>query len=239
LRKQDKREELRSIEMLLSRQGEDFRTSRWGQKKVRRAVNFLFKFVDLPRSEQILCLDLGIGTGTFTSYFQERFSVVGLDLSRSILRITKKRIPNVPLIAADGEIMPFPNSSFDIIFASQFLHHSFPCLDTILEEIKRILKKGGYFLSVEANGWNPVVIYWHKAPWKVRERCVTSNQTLFGYLKFKRQLKKHGFTVLGAKTTNFGIDFCENFLSNLPLIKFLGGSMVVCSISNRNMSIRS
>ncbi|MCH8741950.1 methyltransferase domain-containing protein [Patescibacteria group bacterium] len=81
-------------------------------------------------------LDLGCGRGVLTNaiknYFQAK--VVGVDIKDQ--RIVK----NFPFRIYNGEKLPFPDNSFDIVFLSYVLHHT-EDPKKVISEAKRVTKK--------------------------------------------------------------------------------------------------
>lgn len=233
MRRQDKIAEIWIHHQLLEHLKEDYKSSGWGEKKINRALTYLFGFLEPNKNHK--CLDLGCGGGTLTQALvkRENLSIVSFDLVKEIiLQVTRKRVPSVPYVAGDAEELPFKENSFDIVIHNQTLHH-FPTQNFVLAEIARVLKRDGFLLSIETNGYNPYVVYGHVAPWNKRKRFISKNQKVFGYFRFKKQLEEAGFKILGAKTINFDfikpLEHFEDFLERFSLTKFLGGSTVVCS----------
>jgi ubiquinone/menaquinone biosynthesis C-methylase UbiE len=96
-----------------------------------------------------LVLDLGCGTGFLFQHIDEsiRF-LVGLDISLNVLQKAKKRtkkLSNIILIRADADNTPFPESTFDRIFAITLLQNMPTPLKTI-QEMKRIGKPQATFV---------------------------------------------------------------------------------------------
>jgi 2-polyprenyl-3-methyl-5-hydroxy-6-metoxy-1,4-benzoquinol methylase len=91
-------------------------------------------------------LDLGSGTGRFTSIFQSWNAkhVVAIDMSQAIdvtVGNTKAQ-PNTTYIQADLMNLPFGEGEFDIILAWGVLHHT-PSTKKAFQAVVRHLKKGG------------------------------------------------------------------------------------------------
>lgn len=63
-------------------------------------------------------LDVGCGTGFMTRHLKG--DVVGLDQSEAMLRIARERIPSATFVRGDALGMPFPDKSFDRVFAGNF-----------------------------------------------------------------------------------------------------------------------
>lgn len=230
---QDKQEEIRVHKSMLEQKGDSYCSSKWGDKKINRALSFIYSFLD--NNKEYSVLEIGVGGANLAGHLikNKQLKLTGLDLVNDVLeKITKKRV-NIPLVAADAEAMPFKDETFDIAIHNQTLHH-FPSRKKVLSEIHRVLKKKGFLFSIEGNGWNPLVIYYHKAPWEKRKRFVSCNQTLFSCPKFKKEIKKANFAIKGVKMINFDFikipEWIEELLGKTPIINlFCAGSMVICS----------
>ena len=87
-------------------------------------------------------LDLGSGEGFTSSLFAELNKVISYDIS--LLRL-KRQVPsaeNYFLINGGAEILPFRNSSFDLIILQDVIEH-IENRNQVSDEISRLLKKKG------------------------------------------------------------------------------------------------
>jgi ubiquinone/menaquinone biosynthesis C-methylase UbiE len=73
---------------------------------------------DLPPAKT---LDVACGTGFMTRHL--RGEVTGLDQSESMLAIARRHVPGAKFVRGDALALPFPDGSFDRIFASYFYCH--------------------------------------------------------------------------------------------------------------------
>jgi SAM-dependent methyltransferase len=94
-------------------------------------------------------LDLGCGTGRFSSLFAERFQarVIGLDPAVGMLR-TATGGPdrdNLFYAAARGEELPLRDACCDLAWLSQVIHHIVD-RPACTRELRRVLKRGGHVL---------------------------------------------------------------------------------------------
>jgi ubiquinone/menaquinone biosynthesis C-methylase UbiE len=106
-----------------------------------------------------IALDCGCGHGYYLSSLAcER---IGLDISAKQLSTTRMVDRQILLIRADVEHLPFETQSIDYILAFGLIHH-LPNVDKGLDEIFRILKKGGYLFIMDSNldGLGPVYLIW-------------------------------------------------------------------------------
>ena len=93
-------------------------------------------------------LDLGCGTGFLFRYINKQAEfLVGLDLSQKALQEAKKRtknMTNVALILADADNTPFPDHTFDKVFAITLLQNM-PDPTKTISEMKRVSKHQATF----------------------------------------------------------------------------------------------
>lgn len=103
-----------------------------------------------------VALDLACGTGDITFEIARRLKhgrVVGLDITRSMLEIAERKrresqTANVDFHRADIMQIPFGENSFDCVTGGYALRNV-PDVRGALSEIKRVLKPGGRFLSLD------------------------------------------------------------------------------------------
>lgn len=103
-------------------------------------------------------LDVGCGTGTSAISIAERLNdgyVIGIDISAETVRnanneAKKKRINNVHFIQSDATNLPFFSSYFDIVYCRHLLMHMEKCLE-VIQEFKRVVKKGGWVVILEGD----------------------------------------------------------------------------------------
>lgn len=113
----------------------------------------LLKMLPIKKTDSIL--DLGAGTGYLAIPAARMIDglVYALDMDSKMLDVIDSKahdenIANIQLVRGTIDNIPLPDNSIDIALASLVLHEVTPLLD-ILQEIKRVLKKGGYFLCFE------------------------------------------------------------------------------------------
>lgn len=102
----------------------------------------------LPKEGKVL--DLGCGIGQYTKYFLDKgYDVTSSDISKKALGYLSSKMPTVRVVQQDmSEKLKFEDDEFDIVFANLSIHF-FSKEDTekLISEIRRILKKGGYFVG--------------------------------------------------------------------------------------------
>jgi ubiquinone/menaquinone biosynthesis methyltransferase len=98
-------------------------------------------------------LDLACGTGDLALLAAARGArVVGLDLAPRMLQRAHAKTPDgrAAYVCGDMGALPFPDESVDVVMAGYGLRNV-PLLDVALAEIRRVLRPGGRFLSLDFN----------------------------------------------------------------------------------------
>lgn len=116
-----------------------------GQDRLwRRAV---VKAVDARRGERIL--DIAAGTGTSSEpWADQEIEVVPADFSLGMLRVGRRRRPDMAFTAADAMSLPFADESFDVVTMSFGLRNVADTA-TALREFLRVTRPGGRLLVCE------------------------------------------------------------------------------------------
>lgn len=108
-------------------------------------------------------LELGIGTGLTAPLYSRDWSVVGVDLSSSMLMQAHKRIADlhlehsVRLVLADGARLPFDDESFDVVLVP-YVMSVVPDPIGVGVELRRVCRRSGqiillnHFLSQDSFG---------------------------------------------------------------------------------------
>jgi len=118
------------------------------EKKINQ---FFLQSAEIKGGETIL--DFGCGTGTFLLILKKEnptARVFGLDIDPQIIKFAQKKIQcsnlEINLQTYAGKEFPYPSQTFDLVFSSLVFHHLHKKQKILaLQEIYRILKKGGYF----------------------------------------------------------------------------------------------
>jgi ubiquinone/menaquinone biosynthesis C-methylase UbiE len=94
-------------------------------------------------------LDIGSADGVFTNVILEKSKadkVIGIDVLKSSVDWASKhwkRNGKLKFMIADAHKLPFESEYFDAVFAMEVLEHVHKP-ETVLSEVKRVLKKDGY-----------------------------------------------------------------------------------------------
>jgi demethylmenaquinone methyltransferase / 2-methoxy-6-polyprenyl-1,4-benzoquinol methylase len=123
----------------------------------------LIEMLQLKGHERVLDLACGTGDLTFAEAAQlPRGDAVGLDITSGMIKIANEKraqmgVKNVRFDLADIMKMPYQNAEFDHVTAGYALRNV-PDIPGALLEIKRVLKPGGRFFSLDF-GHPPFKLY--------------------------------------------------------------------------------
>lgn len=94
-------------------------------------------------------LDVACGTGDMVmELLRQGCSVTGVDLSKEMMAIAKRKAPQAEYRLADVERLPFGDASFDAVTCA-FGVRNFVHLEQGLSEMLRVLKPGGRMVILE------------------------------------------------------------------------------------------
>lgn len=104
-------------------------------------------FEKIPKGKS---LDLGCGLGQYTKYMMDNgFKVTSVDISEEVLNRLKENIPEANTMQLDmSQKLPFKDNEFNLVIANLSIHYfDEKTTKKLLNEIKRVLKPGGYFIG--------------------------------------------------------------------------------------------
>lgn len=170
--------------------------------------------MEMIPNKEITILDMCCGTLSNTITIAKEkpdIKVVGLDLSKDMLRVAKKKlykqhIRNVYLKCADATKTKMKKQSFDYIIIGLVLHESSPeLIKGMLQEAYRLLKDDGHLIVLE---WEPPKKYVQTLkflPLYLGERlnCKTFKQ--FYTADKELYFRKYGFRVEQKEYCNYSI----------------------------------
>jgi ubiquinone/menaquinone biosynthesis C-methylase UbiE len=167
-------------------------------------------------------LDFGTGIGLSIPYFSKLFpgtTLLGSDVCSTSLDMAKSQFSEMAtfLDIAAGRI-PLASNSVDLVFAACVFHHIKQAERQIwIEEIKRVLRKGGVLIIFEHNPLHMLTRYAvRRCPWDkdavllyLKETMNLLIESSFGSVDFKYQL------FLPPSWNVF--KFVESYLEKIPL----------------------
>jgi SAM-dependent methyltransferase len=108
--------------------------------------------IEIPAGGDVL--EVGCGTGLLWTVGwtneESDFSLTLTDLSAGMVAETtplvQRRLRNVRGLAVDAQLLPFDDTSFDVVVANQMLYH-LPDPSKALVEFARVLRRGGVLMA--------------------------------------------------------------------------------------------
>jgi ubiquinone/menaquinone biosynthesis C-methylase UbiE len=129
----------------------------------------IIKYLGNIKGKKIL--ELGCGAGEASVYLAKKGAIVtATDLSQGMLDVTMRLAAihgtQLSTVKTPAAPLPFPDNSFDIIYAANLLHHV--DLEVTLYEARRVLKPGGIFCSWDPLAHNPAINIYRRIAMGVR-----------------------------------------------------------------------
>ncbi len=177
-------------------------------------INFLFNRY-IEKNDYVL--DLGCGNGRFYELLKNKTNYFGVDNSKELISLAKKRYPETCFKKGNVLNIPFPDNYFNKVFSVSVLHHipSKELRKEFLKQAKRVLKPKGiliitvwdlkekkrikkiirknYFLKIIGKSkldFNDAFIDWHG----ISKQFVHS----FSFFELKSLVKKSGFNLIDS-----------------------------------------
>jgi 2-polyprenyl-6-hydroxyphenyl methylase/3-demethylubiquinone-9 3-methyltransferase len=110
-------------------------------------VPWILQQIEKIFGRKVLVLDVGCGGGFLSNELAGHgHQVTGVDLSIESLRVARNhdKTQSVEYKVADAYKLPYPDASFDVLTAMDFLEHV-DCPADVIKEFSRVLKPGGLF----------------------------------------------------------------------------------------------
>jgi len=106
----------------------------------------------LLQRASVRVLEVAVGTGKNLRYYPAHCRISGVDVSREMLSVARKRASklsmNISFSLADAEALPFPDKSFDTVVSS-LTTCTFSNPVTALQEMAPVCRPGGHVLLLE------------------------------------------------------------------------------------------
>ena len=122
-------------------------------------LHYLPRMVDFASFRDMKVLEVGCGIGTdLVRFAKGGAAVTGVDLSKTAIDLAQKNFSHNQvkgdLRVGNGEDLPFPDKTFDLVYAHGVLQYTMD-IQKMVDELYRVLKPGGQFIGMLYNrkGW--------------------------------------------------------------------------------------
>lgn len=144
------------------------------------------KLLEIPPHAKVL--DLCCGTGDLSKIVKKQSSsalVTGIDFSKRMISIAKKKVDGVEFLQGDVTNLPYPDDFFDFVIMGFGLRNILNA-EKAIEEVFRVLKPSGTFLHLDFGQKNLASkIYDIMTP--ILIRLFTENRGAYAYLIRSKQ----------------------------------------------------
>lgn len=115
--------------------------------------HYLAATVDVSQKEM---LEVGSGRGGGAAYIENYLqpkAYTGLDIAFNAVKLANNQHANgnLKFMQGNAEELPFDDENFDVVINVESCH-AYGSVPVFLKEVKRILRKGGYFLCTDIRG---------------------------------------------------------------------------------------
>lgn len=126
------------------------------EAKARELLDLVGSHVGEPRL--LRALDVGCGVGLGDRFLAQAFSELhGTDVDPVSIEAARRRNPSVEYTLAGAERLPYPDGSFDVVFAAGVMHViDPPSWPAFIAEAARVTRAGGLVAAFEHNPLNPL-----------------------------------------------------------------------------------
>jgi SAM-dependent methyltransferase len=125
------------------------------EEKARHLLRLVRRHLGDPA--RVNALDVGCGIGLLHRRLDRLGRLSGADVSEASLERARRENPGVEYTAANAAALPYPDASFELVFAVGLLHHLPPgARDAAVGELARVTRPGGLVAVFEHNPLNPL-----------------------------------------------------------------------------------
>lgn len=121
----------------------------------------LIELIETGKIKPCKAIDIGCGEGFYSIYLAKKgFKVTGVDISENAVKLARqnalKHNVKINFIALDVLDLDKTNDKFDFVLEWALIHHIKPeQREKYVRNVKKILNKGGKYLSICFNNQNP------------------------------------------------------------------------------------
>jgi len=166
------------------------------EKEFREPSEHINDFLNLVHKNGDI-LDVGCGIGVDTNYIQSNgFKVIGVDLSKNMLKLAKRKFPEIDFRIEDMRKLQFESNSFDGIFvAYSLIHISKKEVFNVVKQLYHFLKSDGIIYFAVQEGKSEELFI--KEPLNPEEDLFLN---IFSYNELKDIIERVGFIIIKKYT---------------------------------------
>lgn len=211
-------------------------TTEAGKLRAQRRAELLVSAAGICSTDKVL--ELGCGTGVFTQkiFNLTKAYITAVDISPELIDLAKSKNIPASFLLDDAMNLKFPDESFDVVFGSSVLHHL--KMGKALNEIFRVLKKGGRMVFAEPNMLNPQIFLQKNITFLKKHSGDSPDETAILRWRQSNQLITAGFKSIKIFPYDFlhphtpvnlisFVNSIGSILEKLPFLKEIAGSVII------------
>jgi 2-polyprenyl-3-methyl-5-hydroxy-6-metoxy-1,4-benzoquinol methylase len=221
-----------------------FRETKTNLIRAQRRNNYFIKIINTHRTNEILEIGCGLGDLSYSLAANSKNNVLGTDLCVPFIEEaqTKYKLPNLEFIVLDfNHPKKLGNKKFDYIVGTGILHHLYYELDSVLVNIKNLLKEGGKIIFLEPNLLNPYCyLIFNTTDFFRNWAKLEPTEKAFSKTYIKKKLLKAGFKTIEIENKDFLvpgtpysliklITTVGDIVERIPGLKLLSQSIFICA----------
>ncbi len=201
----------------------------------KKACKLAFCNLSEETLKNLRIVDVACGTGDMISHWQKNATkenvviedIIGLDPSEEMLKIARKKLPNVTFIRSEATSIPIEDASTDVLSIAYGIRNVIE-RDRALKEFARVIKKGGILVILEFTKCEDKSLLEHIMGFYTKHilpfigGIISKNYRAYRYLpdsieefltakKLNAELQGNGFTPLYTKSFSAGV--CTLFIA--------------------------
>jgi len=173
------------------------------------------------------CLDAGCGTGKTMQLLSSKCkNIVGVDFSKNMIKIARKRNPKAQFVLGDLQHLPFKDNSFDLVISTETIQYVSD-KKGFLSECRRVLGRGHFFVTNPNTLWFPLRKLFALLFFEIPE----GPSTHMTNWKFNKIIKESGFEIIEQRDSVAlfgGLDFLNKLFSTRLLRPFSLKRTLLC-----------
>ena len=219
-----------------------FKDSKVNRLRAQRRYEYYFKLINKNKANDILEIGCGLGDLSFSLASNPKNNVLGTDLCLPFIEEAQKKYN---LKNLNFEVLDFNHpeklegKKFDYIIGNGILHHLYYELDSVLLNIKKLLKDNGQIVFLEPNLLNPYCfLIFNTSDFFRKWAKLEPTEKAFSKTYIKNKLIKAGFSTIVVENKDFlvpGTPFflakpiiiIGNIIERIPVLKLLSQSIFI------------
>ena len=152
-------------------------------------------------------LEVGCGHGGGTAYVMQSLKpgrMEAIDRSERSIRLCRERYPLKGLTFRTGDAMALPcgNEEFDVVLNVES-SHAYPCMETFLREVHRVLRPGGHLLFADLRYTKKIPQLWRDVE-RSGMKVISEEDITANVLKARDEFTRHMAEKMRSRMRWFG-----------------------------------